>query len=275
MSKRIYFNAFHMICMVHPGRQFAARHAECVFVLGPTPQIAGQYIRDTRARAQQQGRNPEDILFFAYVKVITGDTEAAARKKYDEFFEQISYDGGLALLSGWSGLDFGKFDPDQPLEYIETNAVRTLVHAFTEADPSRKWTMRDLARFVGIGGAGPVLVGAPEQIADSLQEWVRAGVHGFNLAYAITPGSFVDFIECVVPVLTLGGARRFLIKPRDGGRSIAFLPRSGDLIVMGGRCQSDWVHGVPKTPGMLEGRISVNFQSAAQARRAAPLTGRQ
>ena len=185
MSKRIYFNAFHMICMVHPGRQFAARHAECVFVLGPTPQIAGQYIRDTRARAQQQGRNPEDILFFAYVKMITGDTEAAARKKYDEFFEQISYDGGLALLSGWSGLDFGKFDPDQPLEYIETNAVRTLAHAFTEADPSRKWTMRDLARFVGIGGAGPVLVGAPEQIADSLQEWVRAGVDGFNLNRSI------------------------------------------------------------------------------------------
>jgi len=187
------------------GRQFAAKHAECVFVLGPNPQVAGQYIQDTRARAQQQGRNPEDILFFAYVKVITGDTEAAARRKYDEFFEQINYDGGLALLSGWSGLDFGKFDPDQPLEYIETNAVRTLVHAFTEADPNRKWTIRDLARFVGIGGAGPVLVGAPEQIADSLQEWVQAGVDGFNLAYTITPGSFADFIEGVVPVLQRRG----------------------------------------------------------------------
>jgi long-chain alkane monooxygenase len=145
------------------------------------------------------------VLFFAYVKVITGDTEAAARRKYDEFFEQISYDGGLALLSGWSGLDFGKFDPDQPLEYIETNAVRTLVHAFTEADPNRTWTMRDLARFVGIGGAGPVLVGAPEQIADTLQEGVQAGVDGFNLAYAITPGSFEDFIEGVVPVLQRRG----------------------------------------------------------------------
>jgi alkylated DNA repair dioxygenase AlkB len=76
--------------------------------------------------------------------------------------------------------------------------------------------------------------------------------------------------ECVVPVLTLGGARRFLMKPRDGGRSISFVPRSGDLIVMGGRCQSDWVHGVPKMPGMPEGRISVNFQSAAQARRSHP-----
>ena len=73
--------------------------------------------------------------------------------------------------------------------------------------------------------------------------------------------------ECVVPVLTLGATRRFLMKPRAGGRSIAFAPRSGDLIVMGGRSQQDWVHGVPKSPGTPDARISVNFQSSAQARR--------
>jgi hypothetical protein len=80
-----------------------------------------------------------------------------------------------------------------------------LVHGFTEADPSRKWTLRDLAKYVGIGGAGPVLVGTPEQIADSFQDWIDAGVDGFNLAYAITPGSFVDFIDGVVPVLQKRG----------------------------------------------------------------------
>jgi alkylated DNA repair dioxygenase AlkB len=73
--------------------------------------------------------------------------------------------------------------------------------------------------------------------------------------------------ECIVPVLTLGATRRFLIKPRAGGVSRAFRPRSGDLIVMGGRCQEDWVHAVPKLPGVIEARISVNFQSSAQARR--------
>jgi alkylated DNA repair dioxygenase AlkB len=75
--------------------------------------------------------------------------------------------------------------------------------------------------------------------------------------------------ECIVPVLTLGATRRFLIKPRQGGPSVGFSPASGDLIVMGGRCQQDWVHGVPKTPGTREARISVNFQSSAQARRRA------
>jgi len=75
--------------------------------------------------------------------------------------------------------------------------------------------------------------------------------------------------ECIVPVLTLGATRRFLIKPRQGGASVGFSPASGDLVVMGGRCQQDWVHGVPKTPGTREPRISVNFQSSAQARRRA------
>src|SRR5262245_20866010 len=46
--------------------------------------------------------------------------------------------------------------------------------------------------------------------------------------------------ECIVPVLTLGATRRFLLKPRHGGSAIGFSPRSGDLIVLGGRCQQKW-----------------------------------
>ncbi len=73
--------------------------------------------------------------------------------------------------------------------------------------------------------------------------------------------------ECVVPVLTLGATRRFLLKPRAGGRSLAFEPAAGDLVVMGGRCQRDWVHCLPKSADACGARISVNFQSYEQAPR--------
>ena len=65
--------------------------------------------------------------------------------------------------------------------------------------------------------------------------------------------------ESIVPVLTLGATRRFLIRPTSGGRTLTFRPVSGDLIVMGGRAQRDWRHCVPKEATPSGPRISINF----------------
>jgi alkylated DNA repair dioxygenase AlkB len=70
--------------------------------------------------------------------------------------------------------------------------------------------------------------------------------------------------NCTVPVLTLGHPRRFLIKHRDGGPSTRFIPGSGDLLVMRGRCQGDWWHAVPKQAGPSSTRVSIQFQSTFQ-----------
>jgi alkylated DNA repair dioxygenase AlkB len=68
-----------------------------------------------------------------------------------------------------------------------------------------------------------------------------------------------------VPVLSLGATRRFLIRPESGGPSTVFTPASGDLIVMGGRCQRDWRHCVPKQKSPAGPRSSLNFNSRRQA----------
>jgi alkylated DNA repair dioxygenase AlkB len=68
--------------------------------------------------------------------------------------------------------------------------------------------------------------------------------------------------ESIVPVLSLGATRRFLVRPVDGGKSIRFQPAAGDLIVMGGRTQRDWHHSVPKQAVTAGARISVNFAPA-------------
>lgn len=52
--------------------------------------------------------------------------------------------------------------------------------------------------------------------------------------------------DTVVAILTLGSPRRLLLRPNDGGRSLAVEPGSGDLFVMGGTCQRTWQHSVPK-----------------------------
>lgn len=63
-----------------------------------------------------------------------------------------------------------------------------------------------------------------------------------------------------VAVVSLGGRRRFRLRPRRGGPGVGFVLDSGDLLVMGGSCQRTWEHAVPKTTRPVEPRISVQFR---------------
>jgi alkylated DNA repair dioxygenase AlkB len=69
----------------------------------------------------------------------------------------------------------------------------------------------------------------------------------------------------IVPVLSLGTPRRFLVRPRGGGPSTVFTPAGGDLIIMQGRCQRDWQHCVPKQKNPAGARMSLNFSSVTQS----------
>jgi alkylated DNA repair dioxygenase AlkB len=62
--------------------------------------------------------------------------------------------------------------------------------------------------------------------------------------------------EALVATVSLGAPRRFLLRPVDGGRSIAFTLGWGDLIVMGGACQRTWQHAIPKV-ARADPRIAV------------------
>ena len=53
-------------------------------------------------------------------------------------------------------------------------------------------------------------------------------------------------VDPIVAICSLGGPRRFQLRPKGGGESVRFLLGSGDLLVMGGACQHDWEHCVPK-----------------------------
>ena len=77
-------------------RVFAARNAEVVFLQSPSPAAAGHDTADIRARAASHGRLPQDIMFFLGLHVVTGGTEAEARRKAAALEEQA---GGAPLSS--------------------------------------------------------------------------------------------------------------------------------------------------------------------------------
>ncbi len=68
--------------------------------------------------------------------------------------------------------------------------------------------------------------------------------------------------DTMVAIVSLGASRRFLLRPRGGGRSLCFALGRGDLFIMGGSCQRTWEHSVPKQAHPEGPRVSVQFRPA-------------
>jgi alkylated DNA repair dioxygenase AlkB len=66
--------------------------------------------------------------------------------------------------------------------------------------------------------------------------------------------------DSIVAIVSVGAARNFLVRPRGGGQSHSFRLGHGDLFVMGGACQHDWEHCVPKVVHAEGPRLSIMFR---------------
>ncbi len=215
-----------------PGRHLAARPA----VRGPARRMrvhvgpVGQDHRaarggDPRLQAKAIGRNPAEILMFSMMTIILGRTEAEAKAKYADYRRHINPEGALALMSGWTGVDFSGYDLDQQVRHVQNDAGRTALDNVTRADPDRVWTVREVIEHVGIGGAGPVVVGTPEKVADDIEAWFeQTDVDGLNVAvrdlarrfrgYRRHAGAGIDAARAIQERVCRGHAAREAVRRR-------------------------------------------------------------
>ncbi|WP_369055890.1 LLM class flavin-dependent oxidoreductase [Kineococcus terrestris] len=192
------------------GQRFAGTHAEAVFVIGPTARHVRRSVDALREQVERAGRDPRAVRVFAGLTVVVRPDDAEAAALLADYRERASREGALALFGGWTGVDLAGLAPDEPLQHVTTDANRSALASFTQ-DPERTWTVDDLARFVAVGGRGPVLAGSPATVADALEEFADvADVDGFNLMYATMPGTFADVVDHLVPELE----RRGRLAPR-------------------------------------------------------------
>ncbi len=78
--------------------------------------------------------------------------------------------------------------------------------------------------------------------------------------------------ETLIAIVVLGARRPFVLRPRLGGvpvervpagsdpGDLILTPGEGDMLVMGGACQREWLHGVPAAPVVDRSRISLTWR---------------
>ena len=192
------------------GREFAARHAECVFVTGCTKEMVRTHVADIRARAVQHGRAPEDVAVIAGCTIVVAPTDAEARDRYEDVRQHLDVGGSLAVFAALAGIDFAKYDPDDPIEYMRSNANQSFLERITILAKGRKWRVRDLTAFHQNSPTASVfVVGSPSSVADQLQSWIdETGLDGFNIYRTVEPAGLAAVADLLVPELQSRGVHK-------------------------------------------------------------------
>jgi FMN-dependent oxidoreductase (nitrilotriacetate monooxygenase family) len=198
------------------GREFAGRWAEAVFTAQQTLCDAQTFYKDVKTRAERLGRDPDHIKILPGLCPVLGATEAEARALDNELTHLQVIDYGLAQLSNMlGGVDLSPYPLDGPLpEEIlpteaEVNGNKSRFTLVSELARRDRLTIRQIIARLGGGRGHQVVVGTPEQIADTIELWFRQGAaDGFNIMPPILPTGLDLFVDAVVPILRQRGLFR-------------------------------------------------------------------
>ncbi len=192
------------------GRQFAAKHADSIIATANGAAGMKRFRDDVRAHAVAQGRDPDTIKILFLVTPIVAETMEEARTYYErvvgseEFIER-----SLVLFSSFIDIDFAKYDLDQPLPPLTTNAEQGALDKFCQ--PGSGKTLRQLVRDGGMSSSLE-LVGTPDHVAGLMGEAMEeVGGDGFLITtphHQLSRRFIATVTEGLVPALQRRGLTR-------------------------------------------------------------------
>ena len=205
------------------GRDFAAANADVIFSRHGTHfDDALAFATDIRARLLAAGRPADDIRILPGTQIVLAEKASEVEEKRRWVLEgQYTGQTALSLVGLVWGRDLSDRDPDGPLP--EFDPVPAPISATRGAardgkDPiaiAKEWRAlaeaKDLSlRQVAIETSERSgFVGTPEQVADELARWVRAGAtDGFNISPYMVPGGLDEIVDWLVPALQERGVYR-------------------------------------------------------------------
>jgi FMN-dependent oxidoreductase (nitrilotriacetate monooxygenase family) len=199
------------------GKDFAARWADAIFEIDPTPEGRRAYYDDVKSRASNAGRDPDDVKIFPSFIPFVGETASIAREKqafHNELADPIS---GLMTLSVHTDHDFSGYDLDAPLDHVDVPGSQGLFDVARRLSERDSLTLRDIGKLYAQGIMLPQFVGTASDIADQIEAGFTGDeADGYILSAAHSPGTFDDFVDQVVPELQ----RRKLFREEYTGRTL-------------------------------------------------------
>ncbi|AHG75803.1 FMN-dependent oxidoreductase, nitrilotriacetate monooxygenase [Mannheimia varigena USDA-ARS-USMARC-1296] len=193
------------------GVELAGKFASGVYANPFTIEDARHYRNVLKQSAVAHGRNPNEINMFSGFMTTVADTREAAldrRRELIGFMPEAEFLGQIRYLSAMVGVDLQKFDLKQPLDpeildHLSPNPQdprsRNAVELFKQG-----YSPTDVLA-MGAINYHPVVVGTPDDVADFMEEWFKAGAtDGFSIVPESQQG-VADFVEKVVPILQQRG----------------------------------------------------------------------
>jgi len=192
------------------GQDLAARTADIVYAAFNVLTDAQAFYKAVKDRLPAFGRHPDDIKIMPGILPIIGETVEEAQAKYQQMKETIDPQIGMGMLTAMFG-DLSDCDIDGPLpaRASEQTWRSSRIAVTYDLAVRNNLSIRQLYQQAFIGNAHNVVVGTPEMVADTMEEWfTQGGADGFNVLPAYSPFSFFEFAERVVPILQQRGLTR-------------------------------------------------------------------
>ncbi|WP_426411832.1 LLM class flavin-dependent oxidoreductase [Bradyrhizobium ganzhouense] len=195
------------------GIRFAAEVAEVVFTAQPVLEDGKRYYAALKEKARAFGRQDDQVLVMPGIVPIVGRTKQEAAEKLEQLqsYTHIDVQIGVAdrLLGFVTDLRSMDLDALVPETLPQTNFTQSRQKVLLDLAVRQKFTWRQLVRSISDSWGHLMVVGTPDEIADTMvTTFDEHAADGFNVIPATVPGGLDDFVELVVPELRRRGKFR-------------------------------------------------------------------
>ncbi len=196
------------------GKALGSRYADAIFTTQTTLEDGQAFYSEMKERARKWGRDPDTLKIMPGISTVIGSTEEEANRRCDELDSYQGEKGLLNQIAQRVGIPVKELDPDAPLPWDKLGDLTPPEkgsHGFFEAQVKlakrENLTVRQLSKRIRSGHR--LVVGSPEQIADTMAEWFLSGAaDGFNMMPDMFPSGAQIFVDEVVPLLRQRGIFR-------------------------------------------------------------------